>query len=164
MGWSAGGHLVNKLITFTPRFKAAASGAGAANWISLYGSSDTQSDRDLWFGGSLWQPNAPIDTYWEHSPLKYVSAVRTPTLFLNGDEDPRIPRTQAIEMSRALRARGVPSEVLLAPNEGHDWVQPAHQLSKINAEIEWFEKYVRERVYTPQAVPAENEASRLPVR
>jgi dipeptidyl aminopeptidase/acylaminoacyl peptidase len=164
MGWSAGGHLVNKLITFTPRFKAASSFAGASNWLSLYGSSDTQSDRDLWLGGSLWQPNAPIESYWEHSPLKYVSAARTPTLFLNGDEDPRIPRTQAIEMSRALRAHGVPTEVLLAPNEGHDWVQPWHQLYKINAEINWFEKYVRERAYAPQPVPAANEAPRLPDR
>ena len=55
MGWSAGGHLVNKLITFTNRFKAASSGAGVANWISLYGMSDTRSDRDLWLGGTLWQ-------------------------------------------------------------------------------------------------------------
>ena len=58
-GWSAGGHLVNKLITFTTRFKAASSGAGVANWISLYGTSDTRSDRDLWFGGTLWQKNPP---------------------------------------------------------------------------------------------------------
>jgi dipeptidyl aminopeptidase/acylaminoacyl peptidase len=34
-GWSAGGHMTNKLITFTSRFKAASSGAGAANWISI---------------------------------------------------------------------------------------------------------------------------------
>ena len=72
MGWSAGGHLVNKLITFTNRFKAASSGAGVANWISLYGQSDTRGDRDLWLGGTLWQKNAPIQTYWDHSPLKYV--------------------------------------------------------------------------------------------
>ena len=58
-GWSAGGHLVNKLITFTTRFKAASSGAGVANWISLYGTSDTRYDRDIWFGGTLWQKNAP---------------------------------------------------------------------------------------------------------
>ena len=95
MGWSAGGHLVNKLITFTNRFKAASSGAGVANWISLYGTSDTRSDRDLWFGGTLWQKNAPIETYWEHSPLKYVTAARTPTLFLIGENDPRVPMSQA---------------------------------------------------------------------
>ena len=34
MGWSGGGHMTNKIITFTDRFKAASSGAGAANWIS----------------------------------------------------------------------------------------------------------------------------------
>ena len=61
-GWSAGGHLVNKLITFTTRFKAASSYAGVADWISLYGQSDTRGDRDLWMGGTLWQKNAPIDT------------------------------------------------------------------------------------------------------
>ena len=62
-GWSAGGHLVNKLITFTTRFKAASSGAGVANWISLYGTSDNRYDRDIWFGGTLWQKNAPIQMY-----------------------------------------------------------------------------------------------------
>ena len=39
MGWSGGGHMTNKIITFTDRFKAAASGAGAANWISMYAQS-----------------------------------------------------------------------------------------------------------------------------
>ena len=155
-GWSAGGHLVNKLITFTPRFKAAASGAGVANWISLYGTSDNRYDRDIWFGGTLWQKNAPVQTYWDHSPLKYVAAARTPTIFFNGADDPRIPASQAIEMSRALRAQGVPSELHLAPNEGHDWVQPHHQLYKMNVELEWIEKYVRNIRYIPEPVPSKN--------
>ena len=43
MGWSAGGHMTNKIITFTDRFKVASSGAGAANWISMYAQSDTAS-------------------------------------------------------------------------------------------------------------------------
>ncbi len=163
MGWSAGGHLANKLITFTTRFKAASSGAGVANWISLYGVSDTRSDRDLWFGGTLWQKNSPIDTYWEHSPLKYVTAVRTPALFFIGENDPRVPMSQAMELSRAIRAQGVASEVHIAPREGHDWVQPAHQLYKMNVEMEWVEKYVRNLPYTPEPIPAQNapfEASR----
>ncbi len=163
MGWSAGGHLANKLITFTTRFKAASSGAGVANWISLYGVSDTRSDRDLWFGGTLWQKNSPIDTYWEHSPLKYVTAVRTPALFFIGENDPRVPMSQAMELSRAIKAQGVASEVHIAPREGHDWVQPAHQLYKMNVEMEWVEKYVRNLPYTPEPIPAQNapfEASR----
>ncbi|RPI53616.1 MAG: S9 family peptidase [Acidobacteria bacterium] len=161
-GWSAGGHLVNKLITYTTRFKAAASGAGVANWISLYGVSDTRSDRDLWFGGTLWQKDAPIETYWEHSPLKYVTAARTPALFFIGENDPRVPMSQAMELSRALKAQGVATEVHIAPREGHDWVQPAHQLHKMNAETGWFERYVRGVPYTPEPVPSQNDPAVLP--
>jgi dipeptidyl aminopeptidase/acylaminoacyl peptidase len=161
-GWSAGGHLVNKLITYTTRFKAAASGAGVANWISLYGVSDTRSDRDLWFGGTLWQKDAPIETYWEHSPLKYVSAARTPALFFIGENDPRVPMSQAMELSRALKAQGVATEVHIAPREGHDWVQPAHQLHKMNAETGWFERHVRGIPYTPEPVPSQNDPAVLP--
>ena len=157
-GWSAGGHLVNKLITFTNRFKAAASGAGVANWISLYGTSDNRYDRDIWFGGTLWQKKAPVDLYWEHSPLKYVSAARTPTIFFSGQDDSRVPVSQAIEMSRALKAQGVPADLYIAPNEGHDWVQPVHQLNKMNAEIEWIERYVRQHRYSWEQPPAKSHA------
>jgi dipeptidyl aminopeptidase/acylaminoacyl peptidase len=162
MGWSAGGHLANKLITFTTRFKAASSGAGVANWISLYGVSDTRSDRDLWFGGTLWQKNAPLETYWEHSPLKYVTAARTPTLFFIGENDPRVPMSQAMELSRALKAQGVPTEVHIAPREGHDWVQPAHQLYKMNMEMEWVDKHVRNLPYTAEPIPTKNDAAVVP--
>ena len=162
MGWSAGGHLVNKLITFTTRFKAASSGAGVANWISLYGASDTRSDRDLWLGGTLWQKQAPIDTYWEHSPLKYVTSARTPTLFLIGEHDPRVPPAQSVEMFRALKAQGVPSELHVAPDEGHIWLKPSHQLYKMNVEMEWFEKYARNRSHAWEEVPARNNPTVVP--
>ena len=156
MGWSAGGHLVNKLITFTDRFKAASSGAGVANWISMYGQSDTRSERDLWLGGSIWQNNAPIQTYWDHSPLKFITSARTPTLFLAGENDPRVPAAQSLEIFRALKAQGVPTELHIAPGEGHIWLRPAHQLHKMNAETEWFQKHVQGLAYTPERIPARN--------
>jgi len=40
MGWSAGGTLVNELVTVTDRFKAASAGAGVSNWTSLYAQTD----------------------------------------------------------------------------------------------------------------------------
>src|SRR5262249_46301163 len=79
MGFSAGVHLVNKLITFTGRFKAAASAAGAANWISMYAQTDGRPPwRTSWFGGTPWRENAPIDVYWNHSPIKDVAHVTPP--------------------------------------------------------------------------------------
>lgn len=153
MGWSAGGHMTNKLITFTDRFKAASSGAGAANWISMYAQSDNREFRTPWFGGTPWQANAPIDLYWDHSPLKHVSQVKTPTLFLVGAEDPRVPLPQSVEMFRALRSRGVPTHLYVAPREGHGWTELRHRLFKLQVEMEWFEKWVNGASYRWETAP-----------
>ena len=153
MGWSAGGHMTNKLITFTDRFKAASSGAGAANWISMYAQSDNREFRTPWFGGTPWQANAPIDLYWDHSPLKFASRVKTPTLFLVGEEDPRVPLPQSVEMFRALRSNGVPTHLYVAPREGHGWTELRHRLFKLQIEMEWFERWVHDRSYQWEPVP-----------
>ncbi len=148
MGWSGGGHMTNKLITFTDRFKAASSGAGAANWISMYAQSDVRIYRTPWFGGTPWQKDAPIDAYWNNSPLKDVYKVKTPTLFLVGEKDVRVPSPQSVEMYRALKSNGVPTHLYIAPREPHGWTELRHQLFKINIELDWFEKYVNNRKYT----------------
>ena len=153
MGWSAGGHMTNKLITFTGRFKAASSGAGAADWISMYAQTDIRTDRDLWFGGSPWEKNADIVRYWNESPLKDVASARTPTLFFVGQVDPRVPLSQSIEMFRALRSHGVPTHLYVAPREGHAWGELRHQLFKMNAELEWFEQHAMGRKYTWEKAP-----------
>jgi dipeptidyl aminopeptidase/acylaminoacyl peptidase len=160
MGWSAGGHMTNKIITFTERFKAASSGAGAANWISMYAQSDNREFRTPWFGGTPWQANAPIDLYWDHSPLKFVSQVKTPTLFLVGEEDPRVPLPQSVEMFRALRSNGVPTHLYVAPREGHGWTELRHRLFKLQIEMEWFERWVHGRTYQWEALPAGAEPAR----
>ena len=154
MGWSAGGHMTNKIITFTDRFKAASSGAGAANWISMYAQSDNREFRTPWFGGTPWQANAPIDLYWDHSPLKDVARVKTPTLFLVGEADPRVPLPQSVEMFRALRSNGVPTHLYVAPREGHGWTELRHRLFKLQIEMEWFEKWVHGRSYRWEEAPA----------
>ena len=157
MGWSGGGHMTNKVITYTNRFKAAASGAGAANWISMYAQSDTRSQRTPWFGGTPWQVDAPTDLYWEHSPLKYVSNVTTPTIFLVGEDDLRVPMPQSVEMHRALKSLDVPTHLYIAPREGHGWRELRHQLFKMNVELDWFERHVTGRPYVWEQAPADGE-------
>jgi dipeptidyl aminopeptidase/acylaminoacyl peptidase len=157
MGWSAGGHMTNKLITFTDRFKVASSGAGAANWISMYAQSDHREFRTPWFGGTPWQANAPIDLYWNNSPLKDVSKVKTPTIFLVGEQDPRVPMPQSVEMYRALKTNGVPTHLYVAPREGHGWAELRHRLFKLQIEMEWFEKYINNRAYTWEKVPGDEK-------
>ncbi len=159
MGWSAGGHMTNKLITVTNRFKAAASGAGAANWISMYAQSDVRIDRTMWFGGTPWERNGPIEVYWNNSPLKQVAAVTTPTIFLVGEQDARVPLPQSVEMYRALRSNGVATHLYVAPREPHGWSELRHVLFKMNVELDWFEKHANARSYTWERAPAENAAA-----
>jgi dipeptidyl aminopeptidase/acylaminoacyl peptidase len=153
MGWSAGGHLTNKLITMTDRFKAASAGGSAANWISMYAQTDARYLRTPWFGGSPWQADAPIELYWGQSALKDVAKVKTPTLFFVGENDARVPLAQSLEMWRALKANGVPTRLYVAPREGHQWTELRHLLAKGNAELAWFEQYARGRAYTPEKPP-----------
>lgn len=158
MGWSAGGHMTNKIITYTDRFKAASSGAGAANWISMYAQSDVRTYRTPWFGGTPWEKDAPIDVYWDNSPLKYVSNVTTPTIFLVGQQDPRVPMPQSIEMWRGVKQQGVPTHLYVAPREPHGWRELHHRLFKANVELDWFEKWIRGRTWTWEKAPGQESA------
>ena len=154
MGWSGGGHMTDKIITFTDRFKAASAGAGAADWISMYAQSDVRTYRTPWFGGTPWQQNAPINAYWDNSPLKDVWKVKTPTIFLVGQNDVRVPEPQSVEMYRALKSNGIPTHLYVAPREPHVWAELRHVLFKMNLELDWFEKYAMNRPYAWEKAPA----------
>ena len=155
MGWSGGGHMTNKIITHTNRFKAASSGAGAVNWISMYAQSDVRIYRTPWFGGTPWQKDAPIDAYWDHSPLKDISKVTTPPLVLVGENDVRVPMPQSVELYRALKSNGVPTHLYVAPREPHGWRELRHELYKVNIELDWFEKYALDREYSWEEAPVD---------
>jgi dipeptidyl aminopeptidase/acylaminoacyl peptidase len=156
MGWSGGGHMTNKIITHTNRFKAASSGAGAANWISMYGQTDIRIHRENWFGGSPWEEGAPIEKFWEASALREIWKVKTPTLVLVGEKDERVPAPQSIELYRALKANGVDTHLYMAPREPHGWRELRHQLFKVNIELEWLEHHALGIEYMWEFAP-ENE-------
>ena len=64
----------------------------------------------------------------------------------------RVP-PQSVELYRALKSNGVPTRLYLAPREPHGWNELRHQLFKMNAELEWFEKYALGREYTWETAP-----------
>jgi dipeptidyl aminopeptidase/acylaminoacyl peptidase len=154
MGWSAGGTLVNKLVTMTDRFKVASSGAGISNWISLYGQTDSTSFRRTWFGGPPWRKDAPFELFWNNSPIKDVANTKTPTLFFVGEADARVGLAQSLEMYRGLKSLNVPTQLHVGPGELHQWGGLRHLLMKANIELEWFEKYANHRAYVWEKAPS----------
>ena len=149
MGWSAGGHMVNKLITHTDRFKVASSGAGASDWLTMHGESDSRFARQFIFGGTPWQRDAPRSRYTQDSPLRNVWRVTTPTLFFVGEDDRRVPPTQSILMYRGVRATGTPTVLYQADDEPHNFRKPANQLFKINTELGWYAGFALGERYEP---------------
>ena len=149
MGWSAGGHMVNKLITHTDRFKAASSGAGASDWLSMHGESDVRRSRSFVFGGMPWAEDAPLIQYEADSPLRRAWKVTTPTLFFVGENDVRVPPTQSIMMHRGVAATGTPTVLYQAAGEPHNYRKPSHQLFKINTELAWYTQHVSSDTYEP---------------
>lgn len=144
MGWSAGGHWSNWILTHTNRFKAISSGAGAMNWISMYAQSDVQRARAEYFAnGKL--PYDNFDAYWDVSPLKYIKNARTPTLIHVVAGDPRVPRPQSEELHMALKQLGVPTEFYVYPGNTHGIPDPRNRYAKAMAEYAWFEHWIRGR-------------------
>jgi dipeptidyl aminopeptidase/acylaminoacyl peptidase len=152
--------MTNKIITYTDRFKAASSGAGASNWVSMYGQSDVRIYRTPWFGTTPWEEGANIDQYWQDSPLREVWKVKTPTLFLVGENDARVPMPQSVEMYRGVRHNGIPTHLYVAPRQGHGWSELRHRLYKANIELDWFETWVTERKWTWEEAPLEDKPAR----
>ncbi|MBM4160517.1 MAG: S9 family peptidase, partial [Ignavibacteria bacterium] len=140
MGWSAGGHWSNWILTHTNRFKAISSGAGAVNWTSMYAQSDIQRGREFYYKG---RPYENFEHYWDVSPLKYIRNAKTPTLIHVVDGDPRVPRPQSEELYMALVKLGVPTEFFVYPGSTHGITEPRNQLVKMVSEFSWMEKWIK---------------------
>lgn len=53
------------------------------------------------------------------SPLNRVDDIRAPLLLIHGANDPRAPLSESEQLAESLRARGVPVDFLVYPDEGH---------------------------------------------
>jgi dipeptidyl aminopeptidase/acylaminoacyl peptidase len=141
LGWSAGGHWSNWILTHTDRFKAISTGAGTSNWISMYAQSDVQRNRQFYLGDKL--PYDDFDAYWTQSPLKYIKNAKTPTMIHVVEGDPRVPSPQSVELHMALKQLGVPTELYMYPGNTHGITDPRNQLVKSVSEMAWMDFYVR---------------------
>ena len=141
LGWSAGGHWSNWILTHTDRFKAISSGAGTMNWISMYAQSDVQRNRQFYIGDDFLYGN--FDPYWDQSPLKYVTDAETPTMVHVVEGDPRVPSPQSVELHMALKKLGVPTELFMYPGRSHGIPDPRNRLVKAVSEMAWMDHYVR---------------------
>jgi dipeptidyl aminopeptidase/acylaminoacyl peptidase len=141
-GGSYGGYLADWIATHTDRFKAIISHAGVYDKVSMY------ATEELWFDehesqGTPW--TAP-ENYKKWSPSTYAAELgkyKTPTLVVCGEKDYRVPYTQSLEFFSSLQRQGVPSKLVVFPDEGHWVLKPQNAQLWYKTFLDWLGEYVR---------------------
>jgi dipeptidyl aminopeptidase/acylaminoacyl peptidase len=139
-GWSYGGFMTMWAVTQTDRFRAAVAGAGIANWQSYYGQNLIGQWMIPFFGASVYDDP---EVYEKSSPIRFIKNVKTPTLMIVGERDAECPSSQSYEFWRALKALGVPTKLIIYPGEGHMFIEPKHQIDRLEQTVAWFDKYLK---------------------
>jgi dipeptidyl aminopeptidase/acylaminoacyl peptidase len=140
MGGSYGGYLTAWLAAHAGhRFRAAIVERALTSFDSFTGSSDVGYFFTEAYAGS--DPAAVA----AQSPLTYADKIDLPTLVIHSEQDWRCPVEQAQRLFVALRARGVPAELLLFPGEGHELSRsglPSHRVARFDAILEWWARHL----------------------
>jgi dipeptidyl aminopeptidase/acylaminoacyl peptidase len=143
-GASYGGYMVDWILGHNndPRFKfkALVSHAGVYNLESM-----ATVTEELWFVQHEFQgmPWENPTYYKKWSPHQFVNNFNTPTLVTGGEIDYRVPVDQDLQLFTALQLKGVPSKLVIFPDEGHWILKPQNSQFWYGQVIDWFGKYLK---------------------
>jgi dipeptidyl aminopeptidase/acylaminoacyl peptidase len=143
-GYSYGGYLTNWIITQTDRFAAAVAGASISNWVSDYGVADIPRTKESEFYGPPWEERG-LENLLRSSPIIHAKGVTTPTMFVHGEADLRVPIEEAEQMYVALRKQRVPAKFVRYPESYHGGWTPWRMVHRYWIQLEWWEQWLAER-------------------
>jgi dipeptidyl aminopeptidase/acylaminoacyl peptidase len=138
-GWSYGGILTDYSIASDARFRAAISGAGTGNELAGYGTDEyiVQDNAEI---GPPWR-NAALWTRISY-PFLHADRIHTPALFLGGDADFNVPIAGGEQMYQALRTLGIPTQLVVYPDEHHTLTRPSFLVDRAQRYLDWMAKYL----------------------
>jgi dipeptidyl aminopeptidase/acylaminoacyl peptidase len=141
LGASYGGYMINWIAGKAPdRFKALVCHDGNLDERMAY--YDTE---ELWFpewdkGGVPWEVPGSYD---DHNPIELVKNWKTPTLVIHGVQDFRVVYTQGLSTFTALQRRGIPSKLLVFPDENHWVLKPANSIQWHETVLGWLDRWLK---------------------
>lgn len=145
VGASYGGYSVFYLAGIHKNmFSAFVAHAGIFNQEHMY-----MTTEELWFphwdnGGAPWDDNPVAKRHYANSPHKFVKNWNTPILITHGELDYRVPVDQGMAAFNAAQALGVPSEMLLFPDENHWILKPQNSVQWNRVFYRWLDKWLKE--------------------
>lgn len=142
-GGSYGGYMTNWIITHTNRFAAAVSQRSISDWVTF----EYTAIRGWWLSIHKFGTRAGLNPkpLWEASPLRYTECCKTPTLFIQSDNDHVTPLGQALAMFGALKAAGCQSKMCIFHGEDHELSRagkPENRVRRMEEILAWFDHYL----------------------
>lgn len=130
MGGSFGGYMTNWIGTQTQRFKCLITHACVTTMAQFTGTTDHPAWWYLEMGGE--DPYADPAAYDRYAPIRHIKQWKTPALIIHGEKDYRCPIGEGLNLFEALQYHGVPSEMLVFPDENH-WIMKPRNI------VAWYE-------------------------
>lgn len=121
-GGSYGGYMVLAAsVHYSDRLAAAVDIVGISNFVTfLQNTQDYRRDARRQEYGDERDP-AMYEHLQKISPLNHVDKIKIPMLVVQGENDPRVPVTEATQLVNAMRANGQAVWYMNALNEGHGY-------------------------------------------
>jgi dipeptidyl aminopeptidase/acylaminoacyl peptidase len=138
-GWSYGGISTDFIIGQTKRFKAAISGAGAAEFTSMFGHDQYQKD----YFTELGYPWENVTLWTKLAPFYRVKDITTPAMFMGGNIDWNVPILGGEQMYQALKFLGRDTELVVYPGEYHEFRVPSHIEDRLRRYLAWYGHFVK---------------------
>jgi len=76
------------------------------------------------------------------SPVAHIDNVKTPCLICIGSKDRRVPASQGTDYYHLLKAKGVPTKMLVFPEDTHAIDLPASEAEHFIAIAKWFQQHL----------------------
>lgn len=97
------------------------------------------------WGGRPWEPKSKALSE-KFSPHNFVHRWSTPQLLIHGSKDYRLPETESLGPFHALQQLGIPTRLVIFPDENH-WVLNHGNSLKWHYEVfRWFDEFVGDGV------------------
>ena len=142
-GGSYGGYMTLMAIGKAPSlWSAAVDEYGILNWLSMLEHEDPRLQE--YEKSLLGDPVKDRAVYEASSPLKYIRDETAPLLVMQGINDIRVPREEAEQVVRILKAEGRTVDAIYFPDEGHGFVKREHQREEMSRAVAWLQKYLQD--------------------
>jgi dipeptidyl aminopeptidase/acylaminoacyl peptidase len=140
MGGSFGGYMTNWIGTQTDRFNCLITHASIFTMANFTGVTDHPAWWYLEMGGE--DPYADTERFDRYAPLRHVKQWKSPALIIHGEKDYRCPVSEGLNLFEALQYHGVPSELLVFPDENHWILKPRNIVVWYRAVLEFIGRHL----------------------